>query len=146
MPEPLRPRGPPRQPALAWRRIYQAGQSRRRPGPPRNPPAQALKRPHRRDRQADSGPDRATIERNTLLANIACRGITDYWTQLVAHLNALIPVAPGRYVLDGRTVLEHLPAHGFRVVPNLRTAHTGTEYFESVLLCWRIGKDDASSS
>jgi len=95
-----------------------------------------------RGRQTDSGPDRATIERNTRLANIACRGITDYWRQLVAHLNALTPVAPGRYVLDGRTVLEHLPAHGFRVVPNLRTAHTGTEHFESVLLCWRVGKGE----
>jgi hypothetical protein len=95
-----------------------------------------------RERQTESGPDRETIERNTRLANIACRAITDYWRQLVEHLNALTPVAPGRYVLDGRTVLENLPAHGFRVIPNLRTAHTGTEHFESVLLCWRVGKGD----
>jgi hypothetical protein len=95
-----------------------------------------------RGRKTDSGPDRETIERNTRLANTACRAITDYWRQLVEHLNALTPVAPGRYVLDGRTVLEHLPAHDFRVIPNLRTAHTGSEHFESVLLCWRVGRGD----
>ena len=95
-----------------------------------------------RGRQTHSGPDRETIERNTRLANIACRAITDYWRQLVEHLNALTLVAPGRYVLDGRTVFENLPAHGFRVTPNLRTAHTGTEHFESALLCWRVGKGE----
>jgi hypothetical protein len=95
-----------------------------------------------RGRQTHSGPDPETIERNTRLANVACRAITDYWKQLVEHLNALTPVAPGRYVLDGRTVLEQLPAHGFRVTPNLRTAHKGTEHFESVLLCWRVGKGE----
>ena len=47
-----------------------------------------------------------------------------------------------RYVLDGRTVLVRLPSHGFRVVPKLRTAHSGDELFESVTLAWRVGKGE----
>jgi hypothetical protein len=87
-------------------------------------------------------PDREMLERNARLTNVACRAITDYWMQLVEHLNALTPVVHGRYVLDGRTVLEHAPAHSFRVIPKLRTAHTGSEHFESVSLHWRVGKSE----
>lgn len=85
------------------------------------------------------GPDRETIERNTRLANTASRTALDYWTRLVEHLNVLKPSGSGRYVFDGRTVLEHLPGHDFRVVPKLRTAHSGEEHFESVTLSWRVG-------
>ena len=86
-----------------------------------------------------AAPDRETIERNTRLANTACRTALDYWTRLVEHLNALKLRSRSRYVFDGRTAVEGLPSHGFRVVPKLRTAHTGEEHYESVTLCWRVG-------
>ena len=84
-------------------------------------------------------PDREALARNARLANLACRAVTDYWTQLAEHLNALQPVSGGRYVFDGRTVLERLPTHGYRVLPKMRTLHTGEEHFEAVILCWRVG-------
>ena len=58
---------------------------------------------------------------------------------MVDHLNALKPIAPGRYAFDGRTVLEGAPAQDFGVVPRLRNTHGGGEEFESVTLAWRVG-------
>lgn len=95
-----------------------------------------------RSRPTQSEPDREALARNARLANIACRAVVDYWTQLVEHLNALNPVSAGRYVFDGRTALERLPAHSFRVLPKLRVSHTGEEHFEAVTLCWRVGTSD----
>lgn len=95
-----------------------------------------------RSRPTQAEPDRDAIERNRRLANVACRAVTDYWTQLIEHLNVLNPVSAGRYVFDGRTVLERLPCHGFRVLPKLRIAHSGDEHFEAVTLCWRVGTTD----
>lgn len=93
-------------------------------------------------RPPQDGPDRETLARNARLANLACRAVTDYWTQLAEHLNALQPVSGGRFVFDGRTVLERLPTHGYRVLPKMRVAHTGEEQFEAVMLCWRVGTRD----
>jgi hypothetical protein len=90
-------------------------------------------------RQADSGPDPEAVGRNLRLANAACRAATDYWTRLAEHLNVLKPAGPGRYVFDGRNVLEGAPVQAFRVVPKLRVAHNGDEHFESVTLGWRVG-------
>lgn len=88
------------------------------------------------------GNDRSALVRNARLANLACRAVTDYWTQLAEHLNALQPVSGGRYVFDGRTVLEHMPTHGYRVLPKMRASHTGEENFEAVTLCWRVGSGE----
>jgi hypothetical protein len=87
-------------------------------------------------------PDREALERNARMANAACRAVFDYWTRLAEHLNVLKPAAHARYVFDGRTVLDRLPSQGFRVVPKLRTAHSGEEHFESVTLSWRVGKSE----
>ena len=95
-----------------------------------------------RSQQAPEEPDLEVIERNTRMANAACRAVTDYWTRLAEQLNTLKPATPSRYVFDGRTVLERLPSHRFRVAPKLRTAHSGEEQFESVTLAWRIGKGE----
>jgi hypothetical protein len=95
-----------------------------------------------RSQQAPEVPDLEVIERNTRMANAACRTVTDYWTRLAEQLNTLKPATPSRYVFDGRTVLERLPSHGFRVVPKLRVAHSGDEHFESVTLAWRVGKGE----
>ena len=88
------------------------------------------------------GNDRSALVRNARLANLACRAVTDYWTQLAEHLNALQPVSGGRYVFDGRTVLEHMPTHGYCVLPKMRASHTGEENFEAVTLCWRVGSGE----
>ena len=95
-----------------------------------------------RARPTQIEPDREALVRNARLANLACRAVTDYWTQLAEHLNALNPVSAGRYVFDGRTALERLPAHGFRVLPKLRISHIGEEHFEAVTLSWRVGHSD----
>jgi hypothetical protein len=95
-----------------------------------------------RSRLVPAGPDRETLERNARLANSACRTARDYWTRLVERLNALTPCGPGRYLFDGRTVLERRPSHNFRVLPNVRTAHTGEEHYESVTLSWRVGSGE----
>ena len=80
-----------------------------------------------------------TFERNVRLTNAACRAAADYWARMVDHLNVLKPTAPGRYVFDGRTVLEGVPAQDFGVVPRLHDTHGGGEQFESVTLAWRVG-------
>lgn len=87
-------------------------------------------------------PDRDTLLRNGRLANGACRNALDYWSKLAEHLNLLKPCGNGRFVFDGRTVLERRPSHDFRVVPKVRTAHNGEEHFESVTLSWRVGSAD----
>jgi hypothetical protein len=84
-------------------------------------------------------PDRETVERNTRLANAACKAALDYWTRLAEHLNALKLSGGTRYVFDARTVVERRPCHDFRVLPVVRTAHNGAQHFESVILCWRVG-------
>lgn len=84
-------------------------------------------------------PDGEAIERNRRLSNAASRTVTDYWMRLAEHLNALQPTTPSRYVFDGRTAIANRPSHDFRVVPRLRTAHSGDEHFESVTLSWRVG-------
>ena len=86
-----------------------------------------------------AAPDRDTVERNTRLANTACRTALDYWTRLVEHLNALKLRSRSRYVFDGRTAVESLTSHNFRVLPKLRTGHGGEEHYESVALSWRVG-------
>ncbi len=88
------------------------------------------------------GPDPQTLERNSRLANAACRTALDYWTRLADHLNTLKPCTQGRYLFDGRTVLEGRPSQGFRVVPKLRTAHGGEEQYESVTLSWKVGSGE----
>jgi hypothetical protein len=95
-----------------------------------------------RSRLAPEEPDREALERNARLANAACRTVLDYWTRLVNHLNTLKPTAPCRYVFDGRTVVERQPGHDFRVVPKLRTSHTGEEHFELLTLSWRVGSGE----
>lgn len=95
-----------------------------------------------RSRPQVNEPDRAALARNARLANLACRAVTDYWTQLAEHLNALQPVSGGRYVFDGRTALERMPTQGYRVLPKMRTSHTGEEHFDAVTLCWRVGAND----
>lgn len=90
-------------------------------------------------REVQSGPDPEVRNRNVRLVNAACRTATDYWTRLVEHLNVLKPAGPGRYVFDGRNVLDRPPGQAFRVVPKLRVSHGGDEHFESVTLGWRAG-------
>jgi hypothetical protein len=88
------------------------------------------------------GPDPDALERNARLANTACRTALEYWTRLVEHLNTLKPRGSGRYVFDGRTVLERRPSQGFRVLPKVRTAQAGEQHYESVTLSWRVGSGE----
>jgi len=96
------------------------------------------------EQQADtskvgSGLDAQTLERNVRLTNAACRAAADYWARMVDHLNVLKPTAPGRYMFDGRTVMEGVPAQDFGLMPRFANTHGGSEEFESVTLAWRVG-------
>lgn len=93
----------------------------------------------RRDREAEEQVDREAIERNVKMANQACRVALDYWTSMVEHLVVLKPKAPGRYVFDGRTVIDDACGRDFRVVQKSRKPDHGDEIFEAVSLCWRVG-------
>jgi len=90
-------------------------------------------------REVQNGPDPEVLGRNARLVNAACRTAADYWARLCEHLNVLKPAGPGRYVFDGRNVLERPPGHAFRVLPKLRVSHSGDEHFDSVTLGWRAG-------
>jgi hypothetical protein len=89
--------------------------------------------------KAGSDLDPQTLERNIRLTNAACRAAVEYWARMVDHLNVLKPIASGRYVFDGRTVLSGVPAQDFGVVPRLRNTHGSGEEYESVALTWRVG-------
>lgn len=93
----------------------------------------------RRARDAEDEVDREALERNIKLANQACRTALDYWTSMVEHLAVLKPKSGGRYVFDGRTVIEEPSGRDFRVVHKSRKLDHGDETFEAVSLCWRVG-------
>jgi hypothetical protein len=93
--------------------------------------------------KAGGGLDPETLERNARLTDAACRAAADYWARMVDHLNVLKPTAPGRYVFDGRTVMERAPAQDFGLMPRYSNAHGGSEQFESVTLAWRVGSGQA---
>lgn len=79
------------------------------------------------------------LERNTRLANGACRITRDYWKELTEQLNVIAPPSKARYLVDARNPLEELRCRNFRMVPVSRKDHQGEEHFESVMLLWQAG-------
>lgn len=59
--------------------------------------------------------DLAAAERNTLLAEAACKTVFTYVDTLIRQLDVLKPVSKTRYVLDRRTSFEQLPLVDLKV-------------------------------
>jgi hypothetical protein len=79
------------------------------------------------------------VERNSRLANGACRITRDYWKELCDQLNIIRPPCKARYLVEPRQPLEDLRCHDFRVLPVSRKDHRNEEHFESVMLVWHAG-------
>jgi hypothetical protein len=65
--------------------------------------------------KAEATVDVAALERNTALADSACKTALQYLTELAPQLNVLRPRHPSRLSLDNRTPLEGLVRCDFRV-------------------------------
>lgn len=59
--------------------------------------------------------DTATLARNALLVDAACKTTFQYWMELAPQLNVLQPRTRVRYSLDNRTPLDNLVRGDFRV-------------------------------
>jgi len=89
-------------------------------------------------RQADAARaaqtiDTAALERNTALADAACKTVFSYFNTLGQQLQVLKPVSKVRYTLDKRTVFDALPMLAFRT--DARRKHLrGAEVFDHVVM------------
>lgn len=93
-------------------------------------------------RQADAARSQQTIdtaqaERNTLLADAACKGAFSYLNSLMQQLLVLKPVSRSRYVFDKRVTLERLPLTDVKVDARRKTLR-GAEVFDHVVLHARL--------
>lgn len=87
-------------------------------------------------RQAALHGDAALLAHNAALVEAACAVTWRYLDELGRQLEVLRPVAPARYALDARCVLEGLPFAGFRAdlrrkrlaVPGAQVAAQGVEH------------------
>ena len=65
--------------------------------------------------KAEQTIDLAALERNTLLAEAACKTVFTYLDTLIRQLEVLKPVSKVRYVLDRRTLVRRLPIVDLKV-------------------------------
>jgi hypothetical protein len=65
--------------------------------------------------KAEQTVDVAVLERNTLLAEAACKTAFNYLDTLMRQLEVLKPVSKARYVLDRRTSFDKLPLSEMKV-------------------------------
>ena len=92
--------------------------------------------------------DSATQERNTALADAACKTVFDYYMVLAKQLNVLRPRSKASYRLDHRHLCEDLQLQNFRADARRKRVHDA-EVFDHVVLRWNavgdtryaIGKD-----
>jgi hypothetical protein len=92
--------------------------------------------------------DSAALERNTALADAACKTAFDYFMGLAQQLNVLRPRSKASYRLDHHHVCEDLELRNFRADARRKRQHD-TEVFDHVVLRWNavgdarysIGKD-----
>lgn len=87
--------------------------------------------------QAQQTNDTAALERNTQLADAACKTAFTYLDTLVRQLVVLKPVSKVRYELDRKTRLEGLPLTQLKVDARRRMLR-GNEVFDHVVLHGRL--------
>lgn len=83
--------------------------------------------------QAQQSTDTAALERNTALADAACKGVFTYLDTLARQLIVLKPQSRVRYALDKKTVFDGLPLTGLKVDARRRMLR-GSEVFDHVAL------------
>lgn len=83
--------------------------------------------------RAQQSTDTAAQERNTALADAACKTVFGYLSTLGQQLEVLKPVSKVRYVLDKRTAFDALPRVAFRTDAR-RKRLRGAEVFDHVVL------------
>jgi len=93
-------------------------------------------------RQADEArarqnTDTSHLERNTALADVACKTASGYFSSLVQQLNVLQPRSKVSYRLDRRHALADLLLCDFRADAR-RKRLRGAEVFDHVTLRWRL--------
>lgn len=89
-------------------------------------------------RQADAVRDQDTVdtvslERNTALADAACKTVLQYWMDLAAHLNVLQPAVGTRFSIDTRTAIEGVKRCDFSV-DSRRKMLRGQEVYDHAVL------------
>ena len=87
--------------------------------------------------QARQNTDTAALERNTQLADAACKTAFTYLDTLVRQLIVLKPVSKARYELDRKTRLEGLPMTQLKVDAR-RKMLRGQEVFDHVVVHGRL--------
>lgn len=97
-------------------------------------------------RQADAARaaqshDGAALDRNTALADAACKTVFGYFSTLGQQLAVLKPVSKVRYALDKRTVFDALPMVAFRADAR-RKQLRGAEVFDHVVLQCQLRRDE----
>jgi hypothetical protein len=93
-------------------------------------------------RQADEAKARLNtdigqLERNSALADVACKTASTYFSTLVQQLNVLLPRSRVIYRLDKRNAFEAMQLCDFRFDAR-RTRLRGAEVFDHVALRWRM--------
>jgi hypothetical protein len=93
-------------------------------------------------RQADEAKARLNtdigqLERNSALADVACKTASTYFSTLVQQLNVLQPRSRVIYRLDKRHAFEAMQLCDFRFDAR-RTRLRGAEVFDHVTLRWRM--------
>jgi len=93
-------------------------------------------------RQADAArnaqtTDTASLERNTALADMACKSAFQYFATLAQQLNVLRPKSQHRYTLDKRHAFDGLERCAFRADAR-RKPLRGAEVYDHVVLMWTL--------
>jgi hypothetical protein len=93
-------------------------------------------------RQADEArarldTDTSLLERNSAMADAACKTASSYFSTLVQQLNVLQPRSKASYRLDKRNAFEALQLCDFRFDAR-RTRLRGADVFDHVALRWRM--------
>lgn len=91
--------------------------------------------------QAQQNTDTAALERNTQLADAACKTAFSYLDALVRQLIVLKPVSRVRYELDKKTRFERLPITQLKVDAR-RKMLRGHEVFDHVVLHARLASGE----
>jgi hypothetical protein len=89
------------------------------------------------DARARLNTDTSLLERNSALADAACKTASSYFSTLVQQLNVLRPPAKVTYRLDKRHAFEAMQLCDFRSDAR-RTRLRGAEVYERVALRWRM--------
>jgi hypothetical protein len=87
--------------------------------------------------KAEQTVDVAALERNTLLAESACKTVFTYFDTLLRQLEVLKPVSKVRYVLDRRTSFDQLPLTGMKVDAR-RKKLRGNDVYDHIALHARL--------